>query len=106
MNISDEQLEELNGFVADIGLMALMRKNMEFVQHAESLIHILETYRDMPKTADGVRVKPGQKVWVITADDGIQEDEITSELCLYNAHPIDKTFSTREAAEAAKASGK
>ena len=100
MNISDEQLDRM------IAEAKHDRNICVGVYDVPALLHILETYRDMPKTADGVMVVPGQKVWVITADDGIQEDEITSELCFYNAHPIDKTFSTREAAEAAKASGK
>jgi hypothetical protein len=117
MNISDEQLDRMiEAAKNEVGEMNNMldivtdTRNHDYygrrLADAATLLHILETYRDLPNTADGVRVVPGQKVWVITADDGIQEDEITSELCFYNAHPIDKTFSTREAAEAAKASGK
>ena len=60
------------------------------------------TVEKLPKTADGVIVKHGMKVWLIHPD-GIDDGTVCFHVCDEGGFSaIQKCYSTREAAEAAK----
>jgi hypothetical protein len=104
MNISDEQLDGMIQGAKDAIVFQRFMDRTKGIEKYAALLHILETYRDMPKTADGVRVKPGDAVWVVSPF-----SEVASEVLYLSTECTDvrvqDCYSTREAAEAAKASG-
>jgi hypothetical protein len=114
MNISDDQLDRMietaKATHANLSGRLLYAKGAGYInwsvleqpeQDATALVHILETYRGLPKTADGVRVKPGDTVYQTTMTSRIIYDDVVMNT---NAGwPTQHCYSTREAAEAAKA---
>jgi hypothetical protein len=115
MNISDEQLDRMISDMRESATMSGIRRDesrnemekkvhMQNARDAYALVHILETYRDMPKTADGVRVKPGDTVFRITPTGMIVWDNVA--IGTDDGWPTQHCYSTREAAEAVKARGK
>ena len=67
---------------------------------------LAEIVERLPKTRDGVPVTPWMHLWVWTDDDGIQQDVAGAlHADSYNAHEVTSTYSTRAAAEAARAKG-
>jgi hypothetical protein len=121
MNISDEQLDRLIEATkiahAKTSGKLLCAKAIGAVnwsvleqpeQDAAALLHILETYRDMPKTADGVRVKQGGIIWdrynMHVGPCDVRGPFGCGPLGL--RFEVEQGYSTREAAESAKASGR
>lgn len=93
--------------------VALARSEMEVALLKKELLSI-EAERDrlaeiverLPKTRDGVPVTPWMHLWVWTDDDGIQQDVAGAlHADSYSAHEVTSTYSTRAAAEAARAKG-
>ncbi len=67
---------------------------------------LAEIVERLPKTRDGVPVTPWMHLWVWTDDDGIQQDVAGAlHADSYSAHEVTSTYSTRAAAEAARAKG-
>jgi hypothetical protein len=99
MNISDEQLDRM------IAEAKHDRNICVGVYDVPALLHILETYRDMPKTRDGVRVNSDDPVWAIDSGGRILGCHVST-LVLLTGDAVCNSYSTRQAAEAAKARGK
>jgi hypothetical protein len=71
-------------------------------QMAEHIVKLDAVVDALPKTADGVTVYPGMELYVLTHDDGIQQDVASGMTAdRYNAHDVRHCYSTRAAVETA-----
>ena len=101
--MTKKRLAEIRAKVNDGSLC----RERVFDFEAEQLIDEIDRLRaivdKLPKTADGVAMVPGDAIWVITDDMGIQADLVDEPRAeKYNAHLVSDCFSTEAAARAAK----
>jgi hypothetical protein len=103
MNISDKYLDKK---ISETKYLVDYHRKCDDGHAAEQeiMLHIIETYKALPKTADGARVKPGDTVYKVTMTGMIVWDQLSANT--EEGNVVGYCYSTREAAEAAKASEK